>query len=175
MDETHESPARADGAPTEAEPSEIESLRAELADKQDRLLRALAETENVRRRAQRDREDYVRFASESLLRDLVPVLDNLDRALAAARAAGDAPGLVEGVELIQREMLKVLERAGVSRFSAVGAPFDPTRHEAIARVVSSEAAPDTVISEILPGYLLNGRVLRAAMVAVAAAPDEDAA
>lgn len=175
MDETQESPAPADGAPAEAERSEIESLRAELAEKQDRLLRALAETENVRRRAQRDREDYIRFANESLLRDLVPVLDNLDRALAAARASGEAPGLVEGVELIQREMLKVLERAGVSRFSAVGAPFDPTRHEAIARVVSSEVAPDTVISEILPGYLLNGRVLRAAMVAVAAAPDEDAA
>jgi molecular chaperone GrpE len=155
--------------------SDLESLRAELADKQDRLLRALAETENVKRRAQREKDDYVRFANESLVRDLIPVLDNLDRALDAARVAASAGSLLEGVELIQREMLKVLERAGVTRYSALGSAFDPTRHEAIARVVSAEAAPDTVISESLPGYSLNGRVLRPALVAVATAPDENAA
>jgi len=154
---------------------EIESLRREVQDKQDRLLRALAETDNVRRRAQRDREDYVKYATESLLRDLVPVLDNLDRALTAARTAGGGGNVVEGVELIQREMLRVLERSGLTRYSAVGQPFDPARHEAIARVVSGEAAPDTVVHETAPGYLLHGRVLRPALVAVAAAPDEDAA
>jgi molecular chaperone GrpE len=129
----------------------------------------------VRRRAQRDRDEYVKYATDSLLRDLVPVLDNLDRALAAARTAGGASSVLEGVELIQRELLRVLERAGVTRYTAVGQPFDPTRHEAVARVVSAEAAPDTVVSEIAPGYLLHGRVLRPAMVSVAAAPDEDAA
>jgi molecular chaperone GrpE len=129
----------------------------------------------VRRRAQRDREDYVKYANESLLRDLVPVLDNFDRALAAARAAAGTASVVEGVELIQRELLRVLERAGVSRYSAVGQRFDPSRHEAIARVVSGEVAPDTVVHETAPGYLLHGRVLRPAMVAVAAAPGEDAA
>jgi molecular chaperone GrpE len=103
------------------------------------------------------------------------VLDNFDRAAAAARAAGGAANVMEGVELIQRELLRVLERHGVTRYSAVGQPFDPARHEAIARVVSAEAAPDTVVAETAPGYLLNGRVLRAALVAVAAAPDEDAA
>ena len=154
---------------------EIESLRREVHDKQDRLLRALAETDNARRRAQRDREDYVKYATESLLRDLVPVLDNLERALTAARTAGGGGNVVEGVELIQREMLRVLERSGLARYSAVGQPFDPARHEAIARVVSSEAAPDTVVHETAPGYLLHGRVLRPALVAVAAAPDEDAA
>jgi molecular chaperone GrpE len=154
---------------------DVESLRRELQDKQDRLLRALAETDNVRRRAQRDREDYLKYASESLLRDLVPVLDNLDRALTAGRAAAGAGGVVEGVELIQRELLRVLEKAGLSRYSAVGQPFDPARHEAIAQVVSSEAAPDTVVHETAPGYMLNGRVLRPALVAVAAAPGEDAA
>lgn len=156
-------------------PSEADELRAQLAERQDRLLRALAEMENIRRRAQRDREEYVRFANESLLRELLPVLDNLDRALAAARTGGDTPSLADGVELIQREMLKVLERVGLTRYSALGGTFDPTRHEAIARVVSVEAAPGTVVGETLPGYLLHGRVLRAAMVAVAAAPDEDAA
>jgi molecular chaperone GrpE len=170
-----------DPTPTTAEQeaaaaqNELDSLRRELQDKQDRLLRALAETDNVRRRAQRDREDYLKYASESLLRDLVPVLDNLERALAAARTAGGAGTVVEGVELIQRELLRVLERSGLSRYSAVGQPFDPARHEAIARVVSTAAAPDTVVHETAPGYLLHGRVLRPALVAVAAAPDEDAA
>jgi molecular chaperone GrpE len=155
--------------------SEIEDLRRQLDEKQDRLLRALADTDNIRRRAQREREDYVRYATESLIRDLIPVLDNFDRAIAAARAAGNTPAVVEGVELIQRELLRVLERAGVTRYSTVGASFDPTRHEAISRVVSTTAAPDTVVAETAPGYMLHGRVLRAALVAVAAAPDEDAA
>jgi molecular chaperone GrpE len=169
-------PPRTAAEPDAASPhAEIESLRREVQDKQDRLLRALAETDNVRRRAQRDREDYVKYANESLLRDLVPVLDNLDRALAAGRVAAGAGNVVEGVELIQRELLRVLERAGLTRYSAVGQPFDPARHEAIARVVSGEAAPDTVVQETAPGYLLHGRVLRPALVAVAAAPDEDAA
>jgi molecular chaperone GrpE len=171
-----QSPGAATGPDADPSPqAEIESLRQEVQDKQDRLLRALAETDNVRRRAQRDREDYVKYATESLLRDLVPVLDNLDRALTAARTAGVGGYVVVGVELIQREMLRVLERAGLARYSAVGQPFDPARHEAIARVVSGEAAPDTVVHETAPGYLLHGRVLRPALVAVAAAPDEDAA
>ena len=180
-------------AAPEAPGSGVEELKRQIEDKQDRLLRALAEADNVRRRAQRDREEYVKYANESLLRDLIPVLDNLDRALDAARAAvavraagrstaeasGEmsevAAGVVGGVELIQRELLKVLERAGVTRYSALGQPFDPTRHEAIARMVRADVAPGTVVSEQLPGYLLHGRVLRAALVAVAAAPDEDAA
>jgi molecular chaperone GrpE len=155
--------------------AELESLRREADDKQDKMLRALAEADNTRRRAQRDREEYVRYANESFVRDLVPVLDNLDRALDAARGAGDASRVVEGIDLIRREFLRVLERAGVTRYSAIGQPFDPTRHEAVSRLVSPDAAPDTVIAETAPGYLLNGRVLRAAMVVVAAAPDEDAA
>ena len=176
MAETHENgPARADDATPESPQAQLDDLRRQLDDKQDRLLRALAEADNIRRRAQRDRDDYVKYASESLLRDLIPVLDNMDRALESARATAGAGSVVTGVELIQRELLRVLERAGVTRYSAVGQPFDPTRHEAIARVVSTEAAPDTVVNETAPGYLLHGRVLRPALVAVAAAPDEDAA
>ncbi len=172
----HDAPSPADAsAAAEASPSEVEALRRQLDEKQDRLLRALAEADNVRRRAQRDREEYVKYANEALLRDLIPVLDNLDRALEAARRRGDAASVVAGVELIQRDFLKVLERAGVTRYSALGQPFDPARHEAVGRVVRPDAAPNTVVGEQLPGYLLHGRVLRAALVVVAAAPDEDAA
>jgi molecular chaperone GrpE len=159
---------------TASAPTEIEDLRRQLQDNQDRLLRQLAEAENVRRRLERTADERVKFANETLVRELVPVLDNFDRALAAARTGG-AGTVVEGIELIQRELLRVLERAGVSRYSAIGQRFDPSRHEAIARVVSTEAAPDTVVHETGPGYLLHGRVLRPALVAVAAAPDEDAA
>jgi molecular chaperone GrpE len=155
--------------------SEVEELRRQVEEKNDRLLRALAEADNIRRRAQRDREDAGRYAAEGLLRDIIPVLDNLDRALEAARAAGEAAGIVDGVELIRREFLKVLERHGVTRYSALGQRFDPNHHEAIARVVSIDKEPDTVVGETVPGYSLHGRVLRPAQVAVAAAPDEDAA
>ena len=178
MDEANEQSTAAPGSVPSSEGlrggETVEELRRQVEDKQDRLLRALAEAENVKRRTQRDREEYVRYANESLLRDLVPVLDNLDRALGAARATNDPSGVVGGVELIQRELLKVLERAGVTRYSALGQPFDPTRHEAIARVVSADAKPGTVVAETLPGYQLHNRVLRAALVSVAAAPDEDA-
>jgi molecular chaperone GrpE len=158
--------------PAEAPAETVEELRRQVEEKQDRLLRALAEAENFKRRTQRERDESVRYANESLLRDLIPVLDNLDRALGAARAAGGAEGVVGGIELIQRELLKVLERAGVTRYSALGQPFDPTRHEAIARVVSVDAKPGTVVGEY-PGYMLHNRVLRAALVSVAVAPDED--
>jgi molecular chaperone GrpE len=154
---------------------ELDAVRRELAEKNDRLLRALAEADNIRRRAQRDREESVRYAAEGLVRDLVPVLDNLDRALEAARSAGDASGIVDGVELIRREFVKMLERHGVARYSALGQRFDPNQHEAVARVVSVDTEPDTVVGEIAPGYSLRGRVLRPAQVAVAAAPDQDAA
>ena len=162
----------ADGA---ARDTQIEELKRQLDERQDRMLRALAEADNIRRRVQRDAEERVKFANESLVRELIPVLDNLDRALESARKTAGADSLMSGVELIQRELLRVFERAGVTRYSAVGQPFDPTRHEAIARVVSPQAAPDTVVSETAPGYLLHGRVVRPALVAVAAAPDEDAA
>jgi molecular chaperone GrpE len=155
--------------------AEVEELRRQLAEKQDRLLRAVAEADNVKRRTQREREEYVRYANERLVRDLLPILDNFDRALEAARATQEAAKVVDGVALIQRELLKVLERVGVTRYSALGERFDPNRHEATGQVVSASHPPDTVVAEMAPGYTLNGRVLRAAQVVVAAAPDEDAA
>jgi molecular chaperone GrpE len=169
-----ERPSAAEAGTQAVEADELTELRRELADKHDRYLRALAEMDNAKRRAQRDREEYVKYANESLIRELLPVLDNFDRALDAARASGEPSTVVEGVELIQRELLKVLERAGVERYSALGAAFDPTRHEAVSRVITADHPENTVVGETLRGYLLNGRVLRPAMVAVAAAPDDAA-
>ena len=151
----------------------LDEAKQLLDEKTDRYLRAVADLDNQRKRAQREREDYIRFANESLLRDLLPVLDNFDRALGAARAGSEAQSLLAGVELIQRELLKVLEKFGVTPYSAVGQPFDPERHEAVQRVIKPDAPDMTVVEEIQRGYVLNGRVLRPAMVVVAVPPDSE--
>ncbi len=158
---------------------EITRLRQALEEKtrearaaHDRYLRALAELDNTRKRAQREREEYLRFANESLLRELLPILDNFDRAIQAARTSEAVEAVVAGVELIQRELLRVLEKFGVTPFSSVGEPFNPERHEAVARVPAPDHPEMTVVEETLRGYLLNGRVLRPAQVTVAVPSDE---
>ena len=138
---------------------------------QDRNLRLMAEFDNARKRAAREREDYVRFANESLIREILPVLDNFDRALLAAKNEPGAAAVTAGIELIQRELVRVLEKFGVTTFASVGLPFDPERHEAVARVQTTEHPEMTVVAETARGYLLNGRVLRPAMVTVAVAPE----
>src|SRR5262245_48457209 len=148
----------------EAKTREAEAL-------QERSLRVMAEFDNAKKRAAREREDYTRFANESLLRELLPVLDNFDRALQAARAEPGAAAVAAGVDLIQRELVRVLEKFGATPFESVGQPFDPERHEAVARVPAQGQAEGTVVNETARGYMLNGRVLRPAMVTVATPPD----
>jgi molecular chaperone GrpE len=148
---------------------EAKTLLAE--EHRDRYLRAAAEFDNARKRAARERDEYTRYANESLLRELLPVLDNFERALQSARNETTAAAVTAGVELIQRELLRVLEKFGVTSFTSVGQPFDPERHEAIARVPAQGQAEGTVVDETARGYLLNGRVLRPAMVTVASSPD----
>ena len=150
----------------------LEAKTREADEQRDRYLRAAAEFDNAKKRAAREREDYTRYATESLVRELLPVLDNFERALAAARTEPGAAAVVSGVELIQRELLRALEKVGVTPFVSVGQPFDPERHEAVARVPAGAGAPEgTVVNETAHGYVLNGRVLRPAMVTVAMAPD----
>jgi molecular chaperone GrpE len=152
----------------EAKTREAESL-------QDRNLRLMAEFDNARKRAVRERDEHIRFANESLIRELLPVLDNFDRALLAARGDAGAGAVAAGIELIQRELLRVLEKFGATPFPSVGQPFDPERHEAVARVPTTQYPEMTVVAETARGYLLNGRVLRPAMVSVAVPPDPPSA
>ena len=151
---------------------EAKSREADAA--RDRYVRTVAEFDNARKRAVREREELIRGANESLIRELLPVLDNFERALQAARGDAGAAGVTAGVELIQRELLRVLEKFGVTAFSSVGAPFDPERHEAVARVPAAGRPEMTVVGETARGYLLNGRVLRPAMVTVAMNADSEA-
>lgn len=149
----------------------LEAKTREAEEDRDRYLRAAAEVDNARKRTAREREEYTRYANESLLRELLPVLDNFERALQAARGEPAAAAVTAGVELTQRELLRVLEKFGVTSFTSVGQPFDPERHEAIARVPAQGRPEGTVVDETARGYLLNGRVLRPAMVTVASSPD----
>ncbi len=139
-----------------------------LKEEHDRYLRAAAELENYRKRAQKERDEVLRYGNEKLLKDLFPVVDNLDRALAAAPA--DDP-MVKGVTLVRASLEQVLGRYGVTSFSAMGQPFDPAKHEALLQVATADAAPGTVVMEHARGFLLHERLARPAMVGVAKPPE----
>jgi molecular chaperone GrpE len=143
---------------------------ARLKEEHEARLRAAADLENFKKRAQREREEVQRFGSERLLKDLLPVVDNLDRALAAA-PAGDP--MARGVELVRKGLEEALLRHGVEAFSGLGQPFDPRRHEALAQLEVPGAEPGSVVAEHGRGFLLHGRLLRPAMVAVAPARREE--
>jgi len=150
--------------------AEVEAKRREAAEAHDRYLRTLADFDNYRKRTERERAEWRLRAQEQLLREILPILDNFDRALAAGSAAAGETGFRAGVELIHRDFLKALERAGVRPFSAVGDSFDPARHEAVGRVERGDVADHTVVQETLRGYLFHDRVLRPAQVIVAVEP-----
>ena len=142
--------------------------RAEQA--RDAQLRIAAELENLRRRSAREIEAARQFGAERLAGDLLPVLDGLELGLKAAGEA-DATTLREGQQATLRLFLKAFESAGITELDPVGQPFDPRLHEAILAQPTAEQAPDTVLTVVQKGYVLNGRLLRAARVIVARAPD----
>lgn len=150
--------------------AEIEVLRGELEDSKDRLLRAMADLENYRRRVHREMDDQRRHANTQLLRDLLPVIDNLERALEAAEKAGEAAGLTQGVKMVVQQLEAALQQHGCVRIDALGARFDPNLHEAVLQQPTQEHPPGTVIHVVRPGFRLYDRVVRPSQVIVAAAP-----
>ncbi|HEY6980351.1 nucleotide exchange factor GrpE [Reyranella sp.] len=149
----------------------LEQLQAENAELQDKHLRAVAEAQNIRRRAQQDIEKERKFGIERFARDVLSVADNLGRALSAMPGDLDEldPALrnvVAGVQATERELLSVLERHGVTRIEALGKPFNAEFHQAMMEIEDPSVPSGTVVQELIPGYLIAGRLLRAAMVAV---------
>lgn len=141
---------------------------------QDKYLRLAAEFENFKRLAQRDQREYYRFANESLLKELLPIVDNLERAIKSSKERMGSGGLIQGVELVLKQFLETLAKFGVRPMNSVGEAFDPSRHQAVLHVESEDATGKIVAEEYQRGYLLHDRILRAAMVAVADVPKRDA-
>lgn len=149
---------------------EVDGLRAELADLKDRSMRTLADFDNFRKRAERERGEIRRHAVAEVVRDFLEVVDNLERALAAGGSADD---LKTGVQMILRQLDDVLRRQGVERVASIGERFDPTHHEAVSRQEDRSVEEPRVVEEMQAGYRLHDKLLRAARVVVAVPPEEN--
>lgn len=148
---------------------EVDQLKAELDHVRDIYIRKLAEFDNFRKRVERERDEGQRAATEELVRNLLPVLDNFERAL--DHAEDDSGAFHQGVEMIAKQLWDVLERTGVAVVDPLGQPFDPELHEAVQRVEDSELVSGTVASVMLKGFTLGDRLVRPAMVGVVVAPE----
>jgi molecular chaperone GrpE len=159
--------------------SELEGLRRSLEAKEaeaqknyELYLRQAAELENLKKRTQREKEEAIRFGNETLVKDLLPVLDNLERAVEHAQGGGNGKPLLEGIELVLKGFLEVMEKHGVKQISAKGQPFDPQKHEAFAQVETEEHEPNTVVQELHKGYTMLDRLVRPSLVSVAKSPEK---
>jgi molecular chaperone GrpE len=145
-----------------------ERLKEEAKQAQEKYLRLLADYENAKKRLQREREEFARYAAETLVRELLPILDSLDQALVAVDRGSDPEAVVKGVHLIHRQLLGLLRKEGVVRIPTVGELFDPHKHEAVAQLDATDGTPDeTIMEEVQVGYAMHGKVIRPAMVKVA--------
>jgi molecular chaperone GrpE len=165
--------AEAGGAlpPADALTAELAEATLEIESLKDQVLRAQAEAENTRRRAQREVENAHRYALEKFLAELLPVLDSLEKAVEVARQSDGAGAIAEGVELSLRMFLSIMEKAGIEQIDPRGQPFDPRHHEAMATIASPDSEANSVLDVMQKGYVLNGRLVRAAKVVVSKAPE----
>ena len=137
----------------------------------DRLLRLSAEMENFKKRVEKEKVESYKFANENLLKDLLPILDNLERALEHGQEAENAKALLEGVDMVLKGFISILEKYGVTRIEALGAEFDPNQHEAVMVQEDTSQPPGVVISQLQKGYRLHDRLVRPAMVVVSKKPE----
>ena len=154
------------GKRVEALTKEVERYKKDLGECEDTYLRLAADYDNFRKRTARQFTELVKSANEGLLSELIPVVDNFERAMDAATSSDAFDSFHEGVKLIYQQLKDLLERQGVKQIEAVGEPFDPHKHEAILVVEKKDAPPETVVEEMEKGYMLNDRVLRPSKVAV---------
>lgn len=146
--------------------NEAEELRKQLEAEQNKYLRLLADYDNFKRRTQKDKEIANKFRSQSLLSDILPVLDNFERAMSVTTNSEESASLLKGLEMVQKSLIEAVSREGLEEIKAVGEPFDPNFHQAVMQEKDDSAEPGTVLQELQKGYMLKGRVLRPAMVKV---------
>jgi len=163
-------PATQDISPVEELQHALAAKAEEVKGLNDKYLRLAAEFDNYKRLNQRDQRDLIRFGNEHLLKELLPVVDNLERAIKASRNGGTSEVLIQGVDLTLKQLTGALTRFHVIPVEAVGQLFDPARHQAVASVASENVPERHVVDELQRGYLLHDRILRAAMVSVSAGP-----
>ena len=152
---------------------EIEEKDAKIESLEERMLYLQADFENFKRIKAKEKEDTLKFGNEVLIKELLPVLDNFELALQHSESTEDYKAIHDGVKLILNEFLKVLERSGVKPVEAMGRKFDPNFHEAMFQEEHEDVEPDTVVSELQRGYLLNDRLLRPSRVGVSKGPDAE--
>lgn len=138
----------------------------------DRLLRLQAEFENTKKRLEKERTEFLKYAHQGVIIELLNIVDNFERAEDAARKGEDYKLLHQGVEMILKELHQLLKNKGVAKMECLGAPFDPERHEAIMHMPSEEHPENTIVEEVRKGYMIDGRVIRPAIVKVAKKPEE---
>lgn len=168
-----ESPAQSESGSASVE-QQLQAALEERDSNRERWLRAQAELENFRKRVQREASEEHRYRVLSVVRDILPALDNLERAVDAAKSSDDLPKLVQGVQLVIKQVEDILARHSVKPIPAVGQPFDPHLHQAIQQVPTTDHPPMTIVTECQRGYTLHDRVVRPSVVIVAAAPDGSA-
>lgn len=154
-------------------PGDPAALQAEIAELQDQLLRGQAELENFRRRSQRDAAEARKYQSLALVRDLLPSLDNLQRAIQATEQSGDVGNLLEGIRMVSHQLTETLKGHATQPISAEGESFDPNLHEALSQVPTPDHPPMTVIQVVENGYKMHDRVVRPAKVIVSCAPPQE--
>jgi molecular chaperone GrpE len=146
---------------------EVERLTLELSEMKERYLRTVAEMDNMRKRLEREKSDFLKYSSEVIMKDMIPVLDSLDKAIPAdAKGTASVTAYREGILIVQKQFLQALAKHGLEPVEAVDKPFDPNLHQAIQRLESSEIEAETVATEFAKGYTLHGRLVRPSMVSV---------
>jgi molecular chaperone GrpE len=153
---------------------QLEELQKQIDQYKDWLLRKAAEFDNFKRRAESDSANIIRYATESLIEDLLPVVDDFERSLKHSKESKEYDALVKGIELIYQKLVKLLDNRGVKPFETVGKEFSVDYHDALMQTPRTDLPPHTVVQEVEKGYMLNDKVLRHAKVIVSAAPADDA-
>jgi molecular chaperone GrpE len=145
---------------------EVKDTEKKSQENYDLYMRTYAEMENIKRRGIKERQELSKYANESLIKEILPVIDNLQKAISHAQNDKNPSGLVEGIELTLDGLMATLEKAGLKKVEAEGRPFDPNFHEAISKQIDDKIAPGHVIIELQKGYVLNGRLIRPSMVVI---------
>ncbi len=152
---------------------ELEKAQAEAKELHERYLRSAADLENFKKRMLKEVDENRKYANEELIKAMIPTIDNLERAITHSEGSADQDALLEGIRMVYRQFTDALAKFGVEQIASLGKPFDPNVHQALMQVKTNQSPPNTVVTEVTKGYLLNGRLIRPSMVGVSVREDNE--